>query len=203
MKPIEHDQCVIDHYVKHFGLEPLTRHLYTRHDLPDAVPSPLNVLQFGPLSDHAYWVYATAGMSRKSMVLPSQDADTSGEIRGELLLYSDQSLEGIADSLAGIATYPFTNQTFLAEGHTIGGKLGRGVVPGSPITDILVAKPLYEEEDFEVIDLGDDCHAHVLWVLPIYPSERQYKIKHGFAALIDLFEQNEVDAIDSRRPPTV
>ncbi len=86
------------------------------------------------------------------------------------------------------------------DGATIPGPPG-GLFPGSPLTDLLLAKPYFLDEDFDVVLHGDGSHTHILWVIPIYPSERLFAERYGDVALFDLFMEYEVDSSDLSRPP--
>ena len=68
-----------------------------------------------------------------------------------------------------------------------------GIVKGSEITDAVLAKPsVGYEETLNVIHTSL-YHAHLLWILPIYPSERVFLRTHGLNSLIDLFFENDTD----------
>jgi hypothetical protein len=196
------DRRIIDHYNQHFGMEPTQRYIYA-DELPEEGPRPITICEYGPFSDDPYWRYVTVGASRVVMCQPEGWTGPEVAIRMELLLYADQSSERLADALVGIASYPFMRQTFLAEGHTIPGSPGRSLIDNSPLTDLLFSRPYLEEAEFEALHFANQDHAHVLWVIPIYPAERTYKATHGFDALTDLFQEQETDTMNLRRPPVV
>ncbi len=108
----------------------------------------------------------------------------------------------VSDVLANLAVQPFLVGEAYRDGATTPGPPD-GLFPGSPLTDLLLAKPYFLDEDFEAVLHGDGSHAHILWVIPIYPSERLFAERHGDLALFDLFMEHEVDSSDLRRPPVI
>ena len=166
-------------------------------------PAPRFVLEYAPESPDYDWVYASLGMSRRSMPAPISDEPDSPRMRAELITLTREQQPELPEALAGLTAYPFFNDTFLADGHTIAGTPGQGIVPGSPLTEIFISLPLFADEEFEVIHHSDGSHTHILWVIPVYTSERLYVRKHGAPALHDLFVREGVAVGDWRRPAAV
>jgi hypothetical protein len=51
-----------------------------------------------------------------------------------------------------------------------------------------------------VVHHEDGTHTQILWVVPIYLSERLYAREHGPEALEELFSTHDTDATDLWRP---
>ncbi len=132
---------------------------------------------------------------------PRNGGDERWGYRAEYMLYSSRE-PAVSDVLANLAVQPFLVGEAYRDGTTIPGPPD-GLFPGSPLTDLLLAKPYFLDEDFEAVLHGDGSHAHILWVIPIYPSERLFAERHGDLALFDLFMEHEVDSSDLRRPPVI
>src|SRR4051812_9422290 len=192
------DEEILEHYRRFIG--PEGRKMLVE-DLPDEAPNPLYVVKFPAPSEESDWVYATIGMSRKPMMFPGPGAGIPRY--SELLLYSAESYDDLAEFLGNLAAYPFVQDTFFAPGHTVAGSPGVGVVKGSPLTEALLTIPYFEPREFEVILHADGTHTHMLWVTPIYRSERLYVREHGYMALLELFSDHSTEVDDLWRPPVV
>lgn len=190
-----HDLEVLSHYDRFMGSS--ISDIFVLAQVPVDGIKPIYVLEYSPPSDEYDWVYLTVGMSRLPMAAPAQISDP----RAELMAYSDRRYEELVDSLAGIAAYPFLHRTFLAQGHTIHGRDGQGIVAGSPLTDVYLTRPYYAEEGFEVIAHGDGTHTHVFWLIPIYPSERVFAAERGWKALEALFVEKDAPTSNLMRAP--
>jgi hypothetical protein len=119
----------------------------------------------------------------------------------DLVAYSATQQEALIGVLQTLSTYPFVLNTYFGWSHTIAGTPNSGIVEGSPLTDILLAPP--NPVEMAVVRHHDGKHTHILWVVPIYPSERLYIREHGYPALENKFASHEVDAADLWRPPVV
>lgn len=194
------DQEVIEHYERYLGS---LHHLYRHEDMPRPSPSPLFVAEFSPSAEIDDWVYATVGMSRKSMTNCTDAARSKNDLRAELLVYSYQQYSELSDTLADLAAYPFVNHTILAPDHTIAGSRGGGIVSGSPLTDIFFTIPFFMPDPFKVIQHADGSHSHVLWIIPVHPSERLLARDEGALQLLDRFSDCEVETADFWRTPVV
>jgi hypothetical protein len=76
-------------------------------------------------------------------------------------------------------------------------------VEGSPLTEILLGYPLFHPLDFEMIQHADGSHTHLLWVIPIYLSERAYIRENGYRAFEELLGEKKADTSDLWRAPVV
>jgi hypothetical protein len=103
--------------------------------------------------------------------------------RFELVLLSNERHDALPDMLEALAAYPFVFNTFFTAGDVVAGSPDGGVIPGSPLTEILLTHPYFDKSDFETIQHEDGSHTHILWLMPIHMSERLYAREHGYRAL--------------------
>ena len=190
------DREILQHYRTFFGQ---VHKLYTYQDLGPNRDGGLHVAEFPAGTPQSDWRYLTIGMSRWVMPTAPQP-----QHRIELLMYSCEHRPELADVLSNLATYPFNNQTHLGIGHTIVGNPEEGVVPGSPLTEILLTPVYFEPYGFSAWQISEETHIEVLWVTPIYPSEREYILRKGWRALVEgPFIEQEVQISDLFRDPVV
>ena len=187
-----HDLEIIDHYTRFIQAESQT---VERAVLPEPAPPTVDVMEYAPSSAEFDWVYTTVGMSHKVMPHTEQ--------RIELIFYSRKPDKEIARFLTSLVAYPFIHGTFFGPGHTIVGSAGDGIVKGSPLTDVLLTVPYFEPPEFEVIKHTGDSHTHILWAIPLHPSERLYVKQHGHMELLARFSENSTRASDLWRSAVV
>jgi hypothetical protein len=158
-------------------------------------------MEFAPTTPDQDWVYATLGASRT----PLKDANTpkkdKRQRRIELFIYSNERNTELREILTRLAIYPFEHNTFFAPHHTVRGE--KSIVEGSPLTDVLFQLPYGEPNEFWIVRHNDSSHTHILWVIPIYRSEKELVNQRGWEALRDLFEQQNTDTSDFRRSPVI
>ncbi len=190
---------LLSHYHRFFG--PHNR-IETYGAGPSGAPEAISVVEFGPKSSDEVWVYVTLGASSRPMPEPGNgDGEPSG-YRVEYMFYSSDREPVVNDVLANLAVQPFLQGEVYRDGVTIPGPPD-GLFPQSPLTDLLLAKPYFLDEDFDVVLHRDGSHTHILWAIPIYPSERLFAEQHGDLALFDLFMEHEIDSSDLHRSPVI
>ncbi len=192
------DSRIVQHYIRFWG-EPVD--IFNLNGSWKTSPGPIFIAQFAPRSDEQDWVYATIGASRQPMPYPADWVHEKPERRVELFIYARRRTDELRILLMSLAEYPFNKMTFLGPGHTIPGN--EGVVKGSPLTDILFIRPLGEPPEFEVIHSDKAHHLEMLWIIPIYESERQFVKLNGWNALIDLFYHQGTDTSNFLRAAVV
>ena len=197
-EPTLREKEIVAHYRRFLGKE--TR--IVRFDgMPEPAPSTIRVLEYAPASEGDAWAYVTVGVSDRPMPDPNRPDSQPNDPRLELVAYSATQQEALIDVLPTLAAYPFAHNTFLGWGHMIAGTPGRGIVEGSPLTEILLSRPYLDGMD--IIHHEDGTHTQLLWVVPIHLSERMYAREHGHGALEELFAEHEIDSADLWRPPVV
>jgi hypothetical protein len=135
-------------------------------------------------------LYATVGASGRP--LPGTDPGHRIEIFTGLLPEQD----GIASSLAALALYSAREREAIDHGPTV--PASGPLWPGSGMRTYLVMRA--REGVLPALDLSDGLHVEFLQALPIFDSERDYKVRHGADALIRLWEEHRVPFWDPTRP---
>jgi hypothetical protein len=85
-------------------------------------------------------------------------------------------------------------------GHTV--PIGEPWVPGSSMDYLLVQWPYPWGPKLAELTVGSQ-RIHVLWVLPIYAIEREFKSRFGLEALEQRFADAEMEWVDPFRAPVV
>lgn len=158
----------------------------------------VHILAYGPSEerDRDYYTIVTAGMSDARMTLPD-DVDPS-LARAELLLYalpSDiESESGVVpwfvSVLHALAHMPWRFGAWLGESHTIpNGDPPTPLAPGSNLTAALLLPPVFEPPDFATGLILAGEPVNFLWLTFVTTAECEYKIQHGYEALMKKFEQ--------------
>jgi hypothetical protein len=73
----------------------------------------------------------------------------------------------------------------LGTGHTF--RIGEPWLPGSKCDCLLVSLPYPLGPKLEICNVAD-WHLHFLWLLPITPTEREFKERNGLEALEQRFD---------------
>jgi hypothetical protein len=160
-------------------------HMATR--LPD-----LHVAKFPPAQPGDHWVFATIGAWRGTEPLKTGL---------EFVAVARSEAAAVLTHLGQLAYYnagPPENR--LGVGHTL--SIGESWVPGSPLDALLVSLPYLWGPKLEHCQVGDR-HIQVLWVIPIYETERVFGREQGLDALERRFEQVALDYLDPFRGPVI
>lgn len=178
---------ILDHYRNYWG-DPEAIIEFDLQELTKKSHS-ISIAEFSPHSENEDWVYATIGAADLHLLSSDLRGDQTKKI--EFFIYSRRRNQEIVEFLAGLAVYSLVNKTFLFIGDTIVGD--RPIVNGSKLRDILLTYPYFESKNFAVIHHNDNTHSSMAWVVPIFPSEREFLLKNGWDGLEDLFRENETD----------
>jgi hypothetical protein len=146
-----------------------------------------------------FTIVATLGMSSR----PMNVSVASALRRAELLCYLPPSLKNRTWWLAWLAEFPFIDNTWLGHGHTI--HMERPLFDGSALQHLLVlpslVRPHRNMEEHVTVD-GDPVG--LWWIVPITPSELEYKRARGVDALLDAFDEKGLPfVLDPARLSTV
>jgi hypothetical protein len=166
-----------------------------------------------PHSQRDYYTLVTAGMSERAMRVPKgEDAPRYAELllclppswRLDRKALQQQKYSFPVDWLRLMARFPHEARTYLAPGHTIpNGDPPEPLAPGSGFCCLLIREPQRVPDGFRVLQAGKKT-IHFCAVLPLYREEMGFKLKHGFAALDELFIQHGVtELLDMHRPSVV
>lgn len=195
----DRDKEIIAVYNRSMGS---AKNVFRFADVPESVPNPIYVMEFAPPLPEYDWIFATVGVSNKPMPHDATRNRINFDQRIELIIYARQHYDELPDLLAKLAVYPFYHKTFLAPGHTISGN-GKGVVSGDPLTELLFTYPDSDSIEFQPIHHSDGTHTRLLFVVPLYPSEREFVRTQSMQDLEDRFFENKTDTSDLWRQPIV
>jgi hypothetical protein len=136
-----------------------------------------------------FYTLVSSGMSDLPMELP-EGVDRSYR-RREIILYCDAPEEAYIGLVRYFARFPHQYSTWLGPGHTVpNGDPPAPMYEGSELVAVLLAdtvvRPDGELAGKLVLD-GDPVH--VLWPVPITQAELELKLKRGYGALLDLFDE--------------
>ena len=146
------------------------------------------VIRFAPGPHLDLWSYVSVGASTL--------LDESNGL--EFAIFAEHESPRYAELVTMMAHYHSGNR--LGVGHTV--PLGEPWFDGSLCNASLISLPYPLGNEFEVCPLKDS-HIHILWMVPITESERQFKIKNGLDALEDKFEEAELRYWDFSRQTIV
>lgn len=164
----------------------------------------IDIYHIKPNEERPYNLLLTFGMSRTPMNVPEGAEQFSyGELAIILPEDWDLSEEGLKDPnnywpvlwLKNLARIPQQHNTWLCYGHSIPNDN-----PSKPIADtefegVVIMDSATLPEDFQEMNLGD-VSLYIYTVIPVYPEEMEYKIKHNIDSLRNAF-------IDARIPDIV
>src|SRR5262249_25954822 len=120
----------------------------------------------------------------------------------ELHLLSPAEYSGHIELLTVVAHYHRTGHPLDVIGSTV--NFGREWMPGSSLTYGLISRPYRDGPSLEVLsDRNGAVLARCYWLLPITPSEREYKKVFGLEKLEVLFDQHGLQYADPHRAPVV
>jgi hypothetical protein len=190
------NSSILAHYESNWGSANRILEIHRSRTTP---PGIINVTEHAAKPNEHTWVYATLGISRYPMPYLITGDGKATTHRIELFIYSKTATQELANLLISLGEYPFDNNTFLGIGHTIPGD--SGIVPEAALSDVLFLKPYNEPDAFEFLQLTPELHIQMLWVVPIFRSERQLVLEHGWRALVQKFSEAELDSADFFRAP--
>lgn len=172
----------------------------------------VDVLYVPPGLDRDWQTLVTSGMSDKPMSPPPDLAGATRFAELCLCLPPDWPLDerSLKDErnywplrwLKMIARLPHEYHTWIDCGHTI--PSADPPVPYHRSTKfccMLVARPILVPESFHTLHLPGGRAIEFFSLLPLYPEEVEFKLRHGSEALIDrLAEVGASELVDIRRP---
>jgi hypothetical protein len=164
--------------------------LRVSHELLPLVPH-IDVYIFQRSSgERVTYSLVTGGMSDLEMTLPS--ASKGAPRRTELIFYCTEPREEYIAILRWLAHFPHSGRSFLGYGHTMPNGDPPAPFWGSTSLDtILFVPPIVKKDQALPSELSlAGQPVHFLWVVPLTTAECNYKLKNGFAAMMNLFQQN-------------
>jgi hypothetical protein len=152
----------------------------------------VDVYQFEPTKDRAFWTLVTSGMSNERQGLPD-DCPEYMSPRTEILMYVPRPQNWMFSVLKGLAEMPFESNTYLHWWHTVPNGMPMTAVP-SLLTSYFFLPPYFEPEGFTQLELDGD-RVDFLWMIPITEAEREYAIENGSQALERRFEEANLSRV--------
>ena len=154
------------HLRQFFAGHACEEHVWTLGPAQDELPD-LRVVEFAPGPKTGLWVYVTIGTW-----------EVNQDPRLEFLIVAPERDLRHVELLFMAAWYH--GRYRLGTGHTL--PIGEPWLPGSACEFFLVSLPYPFGPQLEVCNC-EGWHLHVLWLLPITASERDFKVKEGQEAL--------------------
>jgi hypothetical protein len=111
--------------------------------------------------------------------------------RVELIFYCSDPREEYINTLRWVAHFPHNSQSFLGYGHTMPNGSPPAPFWGSTELDTLFFVPPIVMKDQTLpseLQLEGDP-VHFLWVVPLTTAECNFKLKNGFEAMMNLFQE--------------
>ncbi|MFE2265616.1 suppressor of fused domain protein [Streptomyces griseosporeus] len=117
--------------------------------------------------------------------------------RQEFFLSCDPECDDVAESIAQVGIYAARSGKALAA-RTVYRAPGP-LWPGTELAGFVVTTPF--DGEATSLTLADGRHIEFLMLVPAFPTELDYAVRHGIDALIDAQERAEVDFWNPYRAP--
>lgn len=180
----QYTQSLTHHYSRQFGA---AETLHWPHGPTHQVPNDFHVLRFAPSSSRLF-CFATCGMAART-----NDASI------ECFLLSPVPDVSQVELLTVLAWY-HTTTARLGVGHTV--NFGRAWMPDSECTHGLLSVPYLHGPSLEWFEHAN-VRSHILWLIPITPEERAFKVSRGLDALESRFESPGFDYANPHRASVI
>ena len=194
-------QAHIDH---HFGTSHLVFHELISPDIH------VDVCVIFPAEGRDYITLVTMGMGAHRMNVPQAAA---GEFspRAELLIYLPADWKLDRESLQKARWYwpirwlkqmarlPGATNSWLAPTHTLSGEDAKPIAPGSRLNSFVIGYPVTPEDSRACTLPGGDS-VHFYRLIPLYPEELAFALKHGARPLLSAIDQQLPPPVSPTRP---
>ncbi|MBP1177715.1 hypothetical protein JOE49_004967 [Paenibacillus sp. PvR133] len=199
MKILDINDQLLEHYKKYIG-EPDLINIETVSESLN-----INLIIFRANEQRDYHTIITSGMS----LLPAQVSEDNKDWEyTELIMYLPTSWpvakEDIKDFkdywpfgwLRKLGKFPNERSTWFCYGDTIpNGDPPEPIANNNDFTCMLLLPPIREDEGFSSLMLSEDKTIQFLVVFPIYQEEMKYQLSQGFGALLEKFDEYNVNDI--------
>lgn len=202
----EHIECLSNHLSKYFADSERT----VFHELV-SIDFHLDVYFIKPVN-RSYNIFLTSGMSLLEMTVSSEIENRENYLFAELMVLLPKDLEfalvytgeeknsWIISMLKQTARFPQHYDTFLSIGHTL--QATEDMQPYKKETEYagcVILPSVTFDKDFTEFKSGDN-RINIYSLFPLYKNELEYKIKNGYAGLVDLLnKENPKEIIDLNR----
>jgi hypothetical protein len=143
------------------------------------------------INQEGVFLYATLGTS--AYPVPGYESAHRLDLVAGLLPENDR----IAWPLADLASKPVLRRMELGHGHTV--TFPEPLWPGTEMRSFLILQPHMSNEIVPALELSDGLHVEFLQVVPIFPSELNFKAEHGVDSLMEHWEARQVPFWDPNR----
>ncbi|CZE49168.1 suppressor of fused domain protein [Campylobacter geochelonis] len=156
-----------------------------------------------PTPQRDFYTLVTMGMGARKMDIPDEFKEYELE-RAELMICLPKNWNISSDDeryywatrwLKILARLPYTDDTWLCDGHTI--PTGEPLA-GTSFECILLEKP-YTFKGADVCELPNGEKVKFYQLLPLYKEEMEYKLENGVEELIELFDDDFSDVVNVKR----
>lgn len=178
---------LVGHYEDYYGVmgKPLT----LAKGPTEKLHKDFFILEFPPNDRHQMFCYCTVGMS----------VDRLGDNLIELVVYSPEPATSLVELMTVCASF-HRNVLPLNLHHTV--NIGQPWINNSKCDHGFISLPYLDGETLEIFDFGDR-KIHCYWFIPITQKERDYKVEKGYEALVQLFEDKQLDYLNPNRDSLV
>ena len=132
----------------------------------------------------------TGGMSDLEMTLPRRARGAPHRV--ELIFYCSEPRDEYSATLRWVAHFPHASKSWLGHGHTMpNGNPPAPFWESTELDTLLFMPPIVSKDQTlpSELKLGGEP-VHFLWVVPLTSAECNLSLKHGFDAILNLFEKN-------------
>jgi len=162
--------------------------------------------------DRPYHILLSCGMSALPMKVPN-DVESSPYAEVMILLPKEWNLN--YDSFDDDRNYwpirlmkelmmlPHADETWLGFGHTFGHEEDEEFAEGIGFNAVMLAHSKELSEDFMQIELEDEQVVTIYTLIPLYKEELEFKKKNGASALLERFDEYDVEEIVKIGRPNV
>ena len=107
--------------------------------------------------------------------------------------------------LKQLSRFPHEFETWIGYGHSIpNGDPPEAFASGVPFAGMVLTPPWIGGDDFATLRLKDGTPVHFWSLIPLYPSEIDFKLAHGSEALFEKYvAAGHSDIVDFQRAPVV
>ncbi|OAB38850.1 suppressor of fused domain protein [Paenibacillus glacialis] len=196
---MEENEKLLEHYKKYIG----DQSLINVETISDSIN--INLIIFKANDNRNYHTIITSGMSLLPADVPEDDNEWKYT---ELMMYLPSSWpvnkEGIEKFneywpfgwLRKLGKFPLEKETWFCYGDTIpNGDPPEPVAPNNKFTSMLLLPPIRENEDFYSVRVSEEKTIRFVVVSPIYQEELEYNLTHGLEALLEKFDEYDVNDI--------
>lgn len=163
-----------------------------------------------PTAERPFHTLITSGMSDLPMCVPDEvDASRYMELMITLPEYWQISDQDFKDErwywplreLKFLARFPHKYGTWLGWGHTIpNGDPSEPFCKNTALSGVIILPPINVPEAFYQLKIDEEKEIHFLSIVPLFEEEMNYKLRKGYEALLDKFDESGItDVVDIKR----